>query len=83
MRTLLRSPGAFARSLVYAALVPCLSYAASARAAEGDAASAEAAFNAGKERLAQQDYAHACPLFADSFKADPATGTLLALAICH
>jgi serine/threonine-protein kinase len=53
-----------------------------AAAQANDTATAESLFRQGKERLAQKDYAHACPLFADSFRADPATGTLLAFAIC-
>ena len=49
----------------------------------GDANQAEALFRAGKESLAREDYAAACPKFAESFRIDAATGTLLALAICH
>ena len=48
-----------------------------------DAAMAESQFRAGKDLLAQKDYARACPLLADSFRLDPATGSLLALALCH
>jgi hypothetical protein len=44
---------------------------------------AESLFRNGKELLAQQDYARACPLLAESYRLDPATGSLLALAICH
>lgn len=47
------------------------------------AAHADALFNEGKAKLAEQNYAEACPLFAGSFAMDPATGTLLALALCH
>lgn len=63
--------------------------AASAGTATTPAASSAAAeqadklFREGKAQLAQGDFTHACPLFAQSFEADPATGTLLALAICH
>jgi serine/threonine-protein kinase len=53
-----------------------------AGAQAADSATAESLFRSGKERLAQKDFAHACPLFADSFRADPATGTLLAFALC-
>jgi hypothetical protein len=59
-------------------VTPCV-----ARAAAGDAERAERLFAEGKEHLAQQDYAGACPLFAESYRLDAATGTLLALAICH
>lgn len=54
-----------------------------ARADSGDAAKAESLFRSGKELLTQKDFAHACPMLADSYRSDPATGTLLALAICH
>lgn len=43
---------------------------------------ADALFEQGKQRLAAGDYASACPLFAGSLQLDPATGTLLALAMC-
>jgi hypothetical protein len=52
-------------------------------AAAGDTAKAEAMFLDGKQRMAREDYTGACPLFAESFRLDAATGTLLALAICH
>ncbi len=46
------------------------------------AAQAEALFRAGKEQLAQHQYARACPLLEESYELDPGTGALLALAIC-
>jgi hypothetical protein len=48
-----------------------------------DLRKADKLFRSAKQLLAQEDYAHACPRLAESFKLDPATGTLLALAICH
>jgi hypothetical protein len=47
-----------------------------------DTLRAEALFVAGKALLEQHEYARACPLLRDSFDLDPATGALLALAIC-
>jgi hypothetical protein len=53
------------------------------RADSADSARAEQLFRDGKQRMAQADYVGACPLFAESFAAEPATGSLLALAACH
>jgi len=43
---------------------------------------ADTLFEQGKARLAAGDYASACPLLTASLQLDPATGTLLALAVC-
>lgn len=67
-------------------LVSCLALALlvlSPAAARGDAASAELLFREGKRLLAQKQYDEACPKLAESHLIDPATGTLLALALCY
>jgi hypothetical protein len=57
--------------------------AAGPAAPASDAARADQLFQQGKQRLAEEDYAAACPLLAESNALDPATGSLLALAFCH
>jgi len=56
---------------------------ATASAQSADAAASETLFRDGKRLLDQKDFAHACPKLAESFHLEPATGTLLALAMCH
>ena len=57
---------------------------AEARAADSrDAAAAEALFEDAKKLLESGDASAACPKFAESYRLDPATGALFALALCH
>src|SRR5688572_6405870 len=57
--------------------------AAEARAEAYDSAGAEVLFREGKQLMNEKDYAAACPKLAESYRLDPATGSLLALALCY
>ncbi|HEX5100315.1 MAG TPA: hypothetical protein VFV94_12485 [Polyangiaceae bacterium] len=54
-----------------------------ARAAGTDAAAAEVLFRDGKQLMANGDFDRACPKLAESYRLDPATGALLATALCY
>lgn len=64
--------------LLLALMLPRLTWAQSARGTE-----AEALFREGKRLLEAKDFDRACPKLAESYRLDPATGALLALAICQ
>src|SRR5687767_1829182 len=54
-----------------------------AQSAEPPPADAEQLFRIGKQALAAGDLPVACARLAESFKLEAATGSLLALAVCH
>src|SRR6185503_4280485 len=49
----------------------------------GDNALAETLFQEGKALMREGNFEAACPKLAESFQQDPASGTLLALAVCR
>jgi hypothetical protein len=53
------------------------------RAAAAQEATAEDLFTRGKDLMAAQQFAEACPLFKESYRLDPAGGTLQNLAVCY
>jgi hypothetical protein len=54
-----------------------------ARAQPANEAAAETLFREGRDLLEQRQYDEACRKLADSYRLDPASGTLLGLAMCH
>lgn len=51
--------------------------------AHADIKDAEELFRQGKAEMTKGNFDKACPMFAESYKQDPAMGTLLNLALCH
>jgi hypothetical protein len=71
------------RSLFTVALSLTLGTQVAFAAGAEDVAAAEALFVEGRTLLERKDYAEACPKLEESYRLDPATGALYALALCH
>ncbi|HEY1958786.1 MAG TPA: tetratricopeptide repeat protein [Polyangiaceae bacterium] len=65
------------------ALVAFEAGAARAQTTSSDSAIAQSLFDEGRKLMNAKRYAEACPRLERSYKLDPATGTLLNLAVCH
>jgi len=65
------------------ASVPFVAGTAAVRAQPANEAAAETLFREGRDLLEQRQYAAACRKLEDSYRLDPAGGTLLGLAMCH
>lgn len=72
----MRKPIAIVTVILAASLAPAAAHAQ-------NAAAAEALFQKGHDLFEQKRYAEACPSFAESYRLDPVSGALLALASCH
>jgi hypothetical protein len=69
--------------LTGAALMGTLSWTPLVIAATGDLTLAETLFRDGKAAMKVGDYVRGCPKLAESYRQDPTSGTLLALAYCQ
>src|SRR5262245_33315596 len=56
---------------------------ASAQSSGTEVALAEMLYRQGRQLMAEGKVSEACPKFAESYRLDAATGTLLNLASCH
>jgi hypothetical protein len=77
------SPACRRRLAACAAALGLLATTAPVLAQEHDPAAAEALFREGKQLMADGNFERACPKLAASYRLDPATGALLATALCY
>jgi hypothetical protein len=56
---------------------------AAAQSSGGESALPEVLYRQGRQLMAEGNVEKACAMFAESYRLDPATGTLLNLAVCH
>lgn len=69
---------------LFALILACCSLSATYAHAQGSGtALAETLFREGRRLMDENRLGEACPKLAESHRIDPATGTLLALALCH
>jgi hypothetical protein len=78
-----RHGGRTISAALFALPVTLLAYAAHGQEATEGGALAEALYREGRALLAEGKTHEACPKFAESYRLDAATGTLLNLAACH
>jgi hypothetical protein len=70
-------------SALFALAVPLMTRVARGQESGAEGPLAEALYREGRKLLAEGKISEACPKFAESYRLDPATGTLLNLASCH
>jgi hypothetical protein len=79
----IRLRGVRASGLALAGCLACATVAPAARAQSTDRVLAEALFREGRDLMAHDKVHEACDKFGESYRLDPALGTLINLALCH